>query len=234
MATLRELIYDVREKYNAYSDDQNLSDDHIAFLLLNGRNMLMQQQMSNLRKPVPLEVRQVICLNFAVDSQCFDEMDVLKSTVRIPPTLENTGRSNIIRVFAPGSRFTKNINVIDYNRMPFVGADKYAKKQLFVSVDQFSNLIAYNNDGQHIHLESLQVEGVFENPEEAHNLSCEKDDGVHFWDTQFPIDSGLLFALSQQVSQELLLKYKLPLDIHNDGEDVMGAQSKPQQQPQRK
>ena len=230
MATLRELIYDVREKYNAYSDDQNLSDEHIAFIIGNVRNMLVKQQMSNLKRSVPREALQVICLTLERDAQCFDEFDVLKSTKPIPPTLDNTGRSDLYKVHAPGSRFIKNINIIDYNRLPFVGADKYNSKQLFTAVDHFSYLIAYNTAGNHLLLEKLQVEGVFENPELAYVLSCDYDPTVDFWDIDYPIDASILFPLTQQVAQELLLKYKIPSDLINNGEDVMPPQ---QQQAKR-
>lgn len=230
MATKRELIYDVREKYNAYSDDQNLSDEHIGFVIDNVRNTLVKQQMSNLKRSVPREALQVICLDLETDAQCFDSIDVLKSTKAIPATLDNTGRSDLHKVHAPGSRFTKNINIVDYNRLPYLGSVKYAGKQLFIAVDQFSNLIAYNSEGNHLLLESLQIEGVFENPEEAYKLSCEYDETVDFIDAQYPIDGSVIFPLTQQVTQELLLKYKMPTDLKNDGEDInMQAQQQPRE-----
>lgn len=224
MATKRELIYDVREKYNAYSDDQNLSDEHIAFMIDNIRNTITKQQMSNLKRSVPREALQVICLDLETDAQCFDEFDVRKSIKAIPATLDNTGRSDLYRVHAPGSRFIKNLNIVDYGRLPFLHADKYNKKQLFVTVDHHSNLIAYNTQGDHLLLERLQVEGVFENPEEAYRLSCDYDPAVDFWDQDYPIDGSLIFPLTQQVAQELLLKYKLPSDKINDGEDITPQQ----------
>ena len=227
MATLKELIYDVREKYNAYSDDQNLSDEHIAFIIGNIRNMLLKQQMSNLKRSVPREALQLICLNLQKDTQCFDEFDVLKSVRSIPATLDNTGRSDLYKVHAPGSRFVKNINIVDYNRLPFLHADKYNKKQLFVAVDHHSDLIAYNTAGTHLLLEKVQVEGVFENPEEAYKLACDYDPSIPFEDVQYPIDATVIFPLTQQVAQELLLKYKIPADKINDGEDVNASQQQP-------
>jgi hypothetical protein len=225
MATLREIIYDVRELVNAYSDDSNLSDEHIAFMAVNYRNLLSKQQMSNLKRTVPKEALQVICLKLEKDEQCFDEIDVLKSSFAVPATLDNTGRSDLHRVHAPGSRFVKNINIVDYARMPYLSAEKYNGSQLYISVDHLSHLIVYNSEGKHLMLEELQIEGAFENPEEAYNLSCNKEEGVDFWDTQFPIDASLVAPLKTQILQEILYKFKVPTDKINDGEDASPQQS---------
>lgn len=228
MSTLREIIYDVRERYNAYSDDSKLSDEHIAFMVMNVRNMLTGQAMSNPRKAVPKEALQVVCVNMAVDSQCFDEFDVLKSSLKLPATLDNTGRKELYRVHASGSRFVKNINVIDYSRLPFVNAEKYNGNQLYISVDHQNYLIGYNTQGKHLLLESLPVEAVFENPEQAYELSCEYDANVDFMDVPFPIDGGQVAQLVDEVAKRLMLKYQVPSDDKNDAEDI--AVQAPQKQ----
>lgn len=218
MATLRELIYDVRERYNAYSDDSKLSDEHIAFVINNTRNMLTKQQMSNLKRSVPREALQLICLNLVKDDQCFDEMDVLRSQSSIPSTLDNTGRSDLHRVHVPGSRFSKNLNIVDYGRIPYLKSVQYAGSQLFISVDPKSELIVYNTEGQHLMLEQIQVEGVFENPEEAYLLSCDSE-AEDFMDAQYPVDGSLITPMIHQVVQDLLLKHQSPFDVVNNGED---------------
>jgi hypothetical protein len=219
MATGRELIYDIRELVNAYSDDSNLSDEHIFFMIKNTRNLLIKQQMSNLRKDVPREALQVISLPMDIDKQCFNEFDVIKSTIKIPATLDNTGRSDLHQAYVLGSRFIKNINIIDYNQLPFVGADKYAQAQLFLSVDHKNYLIGFNTEGRHLSLEEVEVEAVFQDPEEAYKLSCDYDPDVDFFDVEFPINGSLVSPLKNQVLQELLLKFKLPLDMQNNAED---------------
>ena len=93
--TLREIIYDVTETLNAYSDDHKITEEQIAFIVNNKRNMLLKQYMSNLRKEIPQEAIQTLCMPLEADSNCFDDITVLKSTNKIPSTLDNTGRSNI-------------------------------------------------------------------------------------------------------------------------------------------
>lgn len=216
--TLREIIYDVMEHLNAYSDDIKLSEEHIAFVVNNKRNMLLKQYMSNLRKEIPLEAIQTVCLPLELDPNCFDDLTVLKSTVKVPATLDNTGRSNIIKAYG-GLRGIKNINIIDYSRMPFVAAEKYNDKQLFVAVDPRSYLVVYNSQDLHKLMEQMEVEGVFENPEEAYELDCEgKAEGCEFYDAKYPIESALVDPLKLQIVQELLIKFQIPLDNTNNAE----------------
>ena len=218
MATLNELIYDVMDSLNVSSDDTRFTEEHVAFQINSARNLLQKQALSNPSKVMPQEALQVICLDLTQDELCFDDINTMKSTVKVPATLENTGRSNLVKAYPSGSHFVKNWNIIDYSRLPFVSAEKYNGNQIFITVDPKSNVIVYNSDSKHLLLEKIELEGLFENPEEAYNLSCDND-GTDFWETQYPIDSGLIKPLKDLVLQGLIPKYKLPEDEINDGED---------------
>lgn len=221
MATLREIIYDIKEHLNIYSDDQKLSEEHIAFMIHNKRNMLLKQYMSNLKKEIPQEAIQTLCMPLTLEDNCFDDISVLKSSVKIPGTLENTGRSNIINAYV-GARFIKHLNIIDYSRLPLVASEKFNHTQLFVTVDPKNYLIVFNTIGKHKLLESIEIEGVFEDPEDAFDLSCEaaNNSECDFFDTDYPIEAALIDPLKNQIIQELLVKYKVPQDNINDGEDI--------------
>ena len=73
----------------------------------------------------------------------------------------------------------------------------------------------------HILLEDLEVEGVYENPEKAYELSCEYDPTVDFYDTDYPVEGSMIPMIKNNILKELLTKYKLPEDETNDGEDNM-------------
>jgi len=223
--TLREIIYDVLETLNAYSDDITISEEQIAFIVNNKRNMLLKQYMSNLRKEIPFEAIQNICLPLAADESCFDDITVLKSTSKVPGTLDNTGRSSIIKAYG-GTRFQKNINVIDYSRIPFVASEPYTGKQLYVAIDPKSYLVVFNSDNGHLLLEQMEIEGVFENPEAAYAFDCESNDNCEFFDATYPIESALVDAIKMQVVQELLYKYKVPMDNTNNAEQDINAVQK--------
>ena len=44
--------------------------------------MLLSQKMTNLKKTVPQEAIQGICLALEVDEQCFEDINVLKSILK--------------------------------------------------------------------------------------------------------------------------------------------------------
>lgn len=217
--TLREIIYDILEIVNAYSDDSKISEEHVAFMVNNKRNMLLKQYMSNIKKEIPQEAIQNICVTLAEDTNCLEDSIVVKSTIKFPPTLDNTGRSNIVKAYGSNSRFLKNVNVIDYSRLPYVASERYNKHMLFITLDPKSYVIVFNSDNKHILMENIELEGVFENPEEAYTLTCDYDSSIDFYDTQYPIESAMIEPLRQSIVQELVTKYKIPLDHINDGED---------------
>lgn len=221
MATLREIIYDIKEHLNVYSDDQKFSDEHLAFIIHNKRNMLLKQYMSNLKKEVPLEAMQVICMPLTLDDNCFEDITVLKSDLKIPSSLENTGRSNIVKAYV-GLKFAKNVNIIDYSRIPYVASQRFASTQLFIAIDPNNYVIVFNSANRHKFLKQIELEGVYENPEEAYNMSCENlDNDCEFFDTKYPIEAALIDPLKSQIVQELTIKYKIPRDESNNGEDIM-------------
>lgn len=224
--TLREIIYDILENLNVYSDDTKFSEEHIAFMVNNKRNLLLRQYMSNLKKVVPKEAIQVICVPLEIDENCFENIEVLKSINKLPSTLDNTGRSNIIDAYV-GSRFIKNINIIEYDRLPYLQGDKYNKLQTYVMIDPHFHLVVYNSAGNHLMLESIEVTGVFENPEEAYNMNCNPDEDVcDFLDATYPIESSLIDPLKNQIVRELLLKHQIDKDEINDGEDTVTASNR--------
>lgn len=218
MITLRKIVFDISELLNANSDDSRFSEEHIAYTVGNKRNMLLKQYMSNLTKEIPLEATQAVCLSLEVDDACLDDEKVLKSILKVPSTLHNTGRSGLVKVVSNGSHFTKNFNTIEYSRLPYLKGKKYIGTQTFIAVDPDSYLIVYNTEDRHILIDELKVIGIFEDPEAAYLLSCE-DNSKDFWDVPYPIESALVDMLKTQVVKELSTKYQLPEDEINDGED---------------
>lgn len=219
MITLRKIVYDISELLNIESDDSRFSEDHIAYMVHNKRNALMKNYMAKLNKEFPKAAIQSLCMSLEQDDNCFDDQTVVKSILKLPSTLNNTGRSNIIRAYGKNMHFIKNMNIIDYVRLPYVKHGKFNSKQVYIAVDPDDYLIIYNTDDRHLLMEDIRIEGIFEDPEEAYNLSCEENE-KDFWDTPYPLESALVDMLKTEVVKELTTKYKVPTDEINDGEDI--------------
>lgn len=218
MPTLREITYDIKETLNSYSDDSSLSIEHIAFMFQNKRNKHLKNYISNLKKELPLEAMQLICITLKDDDTCEDDFKFLKGTVKIPSTLESSGRSNISQFFL-NSRIAKWLNVIDYSRFPYIKSGRMNNKQIYVAIDPDSYPIVYSASGDHEYLEDIKLSIIAENPEEAYKLQCNKDVNCDFYDSNYPIESSMIDLIKSEIIQELLIKYKIPVDQVNNGQD---------------
>lgn len=216
--TLREIIYDIYEHLNIYTEDSDLSEEHLAFLVNTKRAMLVRQYISNLKKVMPKEAMQVLCLNLEIDDDCLEDKKVLRSINKIPSTIDSTGRSNLANVYTSNFRFTKNLNIIDYYKLPFVDSIPYNTKQLYVAVDPESYLIVYNPSNLHLNMEQIEVEGLFEDPEAAYEMSCDSDTQCDFLDADYPVELSMVDQIRNLILQDLMVKYNIPKDEINDGE----------------
>lgn len=221
--TLREIIFDIKEIIQSYSDDSSVSEEHLAFIINNKRNLLLRQFLSNLKKPMPKEAMQLICLNLEDDPNCTEDRKLLRSTIKVPATMQSTGRSNIVKAFSSDISLSKYLNVVDYHRFPFVGSERFNTRQIYITVDPDSYLKVYNPKNLHLFMEEIQIEGIFENPEEAYDLSCNASaNDCDFFDAQYPIESSLIDPIKSQILNEFTLKLQVPQDTTNDGEDNQG------------
>ena len=220
MATLREIIYDVKEVFNSYSDDAFLSEEHIAFLVNSKRAFYLKRILSELKKEIPREFKQKICLSLEEDPDCNDDFILLNSSVKIPATIESTGRSNISEAFLD-SKTAKWINIIDYIRLPYLKAGRFNRRQIYVMKDPDDYLLVTSVAGEHSLIENINLNIVAEDPEFADSVSLclEGEDKCDFWDKQYPISLDVLELIRKDIINELTLKLRIPVDTINNSED---------------
>jgi len=219
MSTLRKAIYDIKEMFNAYSDDAYLTDEHIAYMIISKRATYISNYLSSLKKEVPQIIKQLICVNLVEDDLCEDDFLILRSTNIIPSTIEASGRSNITEVFL-NSRLAKYINIIDYIRLPFIKNGRYNKNQVYICIDPNGYLIVASSSINHELLEDVKLNIVAEDPEEAYEFQCNKTENkCDFYDAEFPIELGMLNLIKKEILNELLLKYRIQVDTINNSED---------------
>jgi hypothetical protein len=219
MATLREAIYDIKEMFSVYSDDTLLSEEHIAYSLKLKRALYLRNYLSNITKSIPLEAKQLICINLEEDELCEEDILFLKSTIQIPSTIEATGRANISDVFL-NSRLAKYINIIDYIRIPYIMGGRRNNNQIYITIDPNNYLILFSLSGNHQLINQVKLNIVAEDPEEADKLSCETgEDSCDYYDKQFPIELSMLDMIKKEILNELIIKYRIPVDTVNNTED---------------
>lgn len=216
--TFNEMIYDVKERFSAYSDDIVLSSEHLAFVIKNKRTTYVKNLISNLKSEVPSQAKQQICLTLEEDELCEDDFVFLKSTEKLPATIEASGRSNISEAYL-NSRVAKWLNIIEYSRLPYLRSGRYNNKQIYITVDPENYIIVYSKSGNHEFLEDLKLNIIAEDPEEAYKLSCDLNTECDFYDSEFPLPRNIASNIINEMVNELLVKYRIPVDVVNNAED---------------
>lgn len=217
---LREIVYDIKERFAAYSDDITLSDEHLVFLFQNKRNIYLKNYLSNIQKPIPQQAKMQICFNMVEDELCEDDYVFLKSTEKMPATLEATGRTVISEAYL-NSRLSKWINIVDYQRFPYIkSGGRYNSGQIYITLDPEDYILLYSPSGNHELIEDLKLNIVPENPEEAYKLVCSLNNECDFLDYDYyPIPGELVDPIQREIINELLIKYRIPVDTINNAED---------------
>jgi hypothetical protein len=222
--TQREIIYDIREKLKLNSDDIDITDDYLAHLIDVKRVYLIKQRFSKFTKNIPEEVKQVICLDLEVVESIYGEPcfgDILTTKEPIPGLLEIGGRSALVAVRVM-DMLHPHINIIPTERLPYVGYNKWLKKQIYVALDANNKLYFKSDNSQHLNLKSIKVVGVFADPKDAEALSCAEDSSNNincdFKDVEYPIEAYLVSDLVNLIVKELAPGINVPNDNVNNAD----------------
>lgn len=218
---LNNLIFDIREKLKLNSDDIDITDEYLAHLINVKRTYLIKQRFSNATRNIPEEVKQIICLDLDVidtisGEPCFG--DILVSKNKIPSLIEIGGRSAIIAVRV-NDIFYPHINIISTERLPYVGYNKWLKKQIYVALDADNKLYFKSDNPLHLNLESVKLIGVFSDPEEADAMSCETSQECDYYEKNYPIESYLVSDLITLIAKELGVTLNIPNDNVNNSDE---------------
>ena len=107
--------------------------------------------------------------------------------------------------------------------MPYVGYNKWLKNIIYASRSADGYLYLHSSNPQFMFLDSLKIDAVFADPEEAAKLSCEGDgDKCDILSQKFPLENALIASCIELVVQELIGSRYAPEDKDNDAKDNLG------------
>lgn len=226
MATLREMISSIKEYYNAYSDDNTLSNEHLVFLIQNKRATYLEVLSSNPKKKMSNEAYQTITLKMKAIPDCEEDYTILLSEEKVPSTINNDNDIDGIAKVYLESIMAKWINIIGLERVPFIkSGGRFNGKQIYIAKDNEDKIILFSGANAHVFIEEIKIDIIAINPEEADKLSSETEydsDGdpiCDFYDKKYPLPESLVKAITMETAKELVLKYQSGKDIKNNGSD---------------
>lgn len=217
--TYREIVYMCLDQLKLVSDDSTYTEDHIIFLASKIRGMLLKQQYKDVKKEIPESNFQTLCLELipvpAISGEPCEGGTYLRSKEKIPHLISIVAP----RVYAE-DYYQGNITYVSRERMRYVGYNKWLPNIIYASIGPDNYLYFKSFNPQYLYLENAKLTGVFEDPEKAAELDCNKgEDACDVLDMTFPLEEALVPQLIQLIVQNLSGSIYKPKDSINDAAD---------------
>lgn len=226
---VKELVYQILDEVKLISDDSIITEDHVMFLLKKYRSFLIKKEQDKEKSSTDTASEfecQQICLDLE-KTEAFEGMPCeggyyLRSTKAMPKVLEGTTPRAYPIDFYNGI----NIAFVPRDRMRFVGTNKFLKNIIWVSLGPDLHLYLKSNNPQFLYLEKLRVNAIFEDFDEASELSCDdagEGTACDALDATFPIRDYLVPTMIELIVKELVGSAYRPADDQNNASDDLAS-----------
>lgn len=206
------------------SDDENLSNEQLAFMIGYYRSKLLKQDQEKGRLDKQLYVQNLghVPIQQAEKNECCEGDCILRTSEKIPKPLETYKGLNITFVgTANGRPFDQQThNAIWWNK-----AAKYTGKE---PKWYYQNGYLYLINPPSMMIDNINIQGIFEDPmvaEKFRTCDCPDNDGdcaenFESFDFQYPLPMHHVDTIVKLVAEtELRLLSSFPTDISNDSID---------------
>lgn len=222
MAKWNEVSYMVLDSLKLKSDDSSININHIVFLLLQYRAVLLEQRYTDQKKSIPRSNFQTICVYLEEDLDCTTSNGVI--SIDEIPAFTNLKGSESIKI-SPINKAFASLEYVFTNseRFPYVGNNKWLRNIIYFSLGMDNKLYLKSQNANFRYLKKVKVSAMFENPMDALELACD-DEGnrCNFMDTEFPLESALISTLIELVLNNLNSSIYRPEDDSNNASDDLG------------
>lgn len=219
MSTYRELVYLVLDELKLTSDDALFNEEHVMFLLGKYRGLLLKQQYKDIKKEIPESNYQTLCLDLiqvpAITGEPCEGGTYLRSKEKIPFLMPVATP----RVY-PEDYYQGDITYVSRERMKYVGYNRWLPNIIYASIGPDNYLYFKSFNPQYLYLEKARLTGIFEEPEKAAELECNRDESTcDPMDMKVPLEEALIPQVVELVVRELSRPEYLPEDKQNNADD---------------
>lgn len=219
MATWNEIAYIIQDKLKLKSDDSSVTIDHIVFLMLQYRSILLERKYRDQKNSIPTSNYQTICVDIESDTDC-NNITQVRSIQNIP-SFTNLKGNESIKVSAIGDLFN-NLEYVytSIDRLPYVGNNKWLRNIIYFTTGTDNKLHLKSQNHNFKYLKRVSIAGMLDNPKEALALSCDANGNpCDYMETKFPLESSLVSVLIDTVYNSLEGTVYRPEDDVNDASD---------------
>lgn len=105
--------------------------------------------------------------------------------------------------------------------MRYVGHNRFLQNIIYASLGPDQYLYMKSSNPQYLYMEQVKMTGIFEDPERAGELPCDKDneESCDILDKDFPIEEALVPTLIELCVKELSGSVYKPEDDKNNASD---------------
>jgi len=221
MASLKEIIYSIKESVKSFSDDSDISLEYLKYKVETTRAMLLAQRFSSRSFIIPNVIRQHFyhTLELSEENEFVSGLGTILRTVdpiQIP--LEPFNLKNNIRITS-GSYSDTTFTFVDTNRFPYVGRNKWNQNQIYVCLGSDFRLYFTSSNPKVKMLEQIKLDEVTASPEDAYPYTIEYNPVVDFEDITYPLNSELIVELTDIIINHLQIPMAVREDKQNDSQD---------------
>jgi hypothetical protein len=223
MATQREIIYTIKNilRGGLITDDDNISDRQVAFLIDSARAMLLRQQYNKGQNLSDNNIQSIPCMaTEVVDTSLMPDFpsgcSVYKSVLTVPKPIESKGKDLITGISGPMIG-ALSFDYIPYNRVPFARSTRF--KRPFVTLH---NGFIYIFDAPFS--PNITVSGVYEQPNSLSGYNNCEGVSCYSWDEPYPMSSHLIDPVVRIVIEELMISLRTLQDKTNSGASEFESQ----------
>jgi len=209
--TIKEGIYDIREAFNSYSNDSELSNRHIYFLMKTARRKVVREHIE--RKPGEWRDQMTQTIVFDLEETSLDYLGTLgsikRTTLQVPPAIGwDIFKPYLVR---PIDRLSEEIELLSKERIVEI---QYANKGFiygFIDDDRYLYLIKPNSA---VLLTKVAITSILEDPMDAELITGEEVE-------DFYLPGNMWLRVKEMVLAQL--RSNPVLDTVNDGKDIQKA-----------
>jgi hypothetical protein len=230
MATYNEIEYSLKNLYRGgiTSDDEDVSGRQLMFHFRNYRAKLVREDLGKGRTLDRQLIQDLGCVEVeCVDAaECCEIADsgatVLRTKEPIPKLLELYNK-NLLTFVGTVDKVTP-YQVTTPTQARWSKFNKYTGKSTRAYLQSNSNYLYIINAPNGIEL--INIQGVFENPEEIKNYNNCDGTTCFSKDSEYPISSHMIPVITELImSKELKVLASTPTDVSNNTKEDAGEQA---------
>lgn len=217
--TKKELIYTVFEKLKINSDDMDITEEFVSFLIDSKRAMLLKQKFDAKPWAMPVETKQELCMSLELTNKVagFEAAGtILRTTESLPSSIKIKGKEGPVTVRKYDSS-SIHINIIPLERIPFIGSNPFTAQMIYGTIDYDNKFYLLSGSGKINMMTDIKISDIFEDPSAASEMEC-TESSLDIWDRQYPVELSMVDDIMKMVVQELSRTLQIPDDSDNDAD----------------